>query len=423
MIEKKKRGVVSIGSDRERLRICLPSKLRKQLQSQGFPVKKDIYTGMSDTPKNRLRVEQVVEIMNQDLTNSVSAFDPTLEKYLNFLKPKISSNGKVVTLTGKSSMTIHDAWDDWLAVKKTEIEPSTFIAKYTRLYSNLLKPFYDRPITSEVATELVSYLQAKENKSGAKQCLSQLRQAVGLKVDKGEIKFNPFVPFANSIKIPKKSKQVEAEEDRKAFSKEDMETIIKAFYAYPSCIDYAPIVEFLFLTGCRPSEVYSLTWSNVDIFKSIKIKNSLSVVTGEIKTTKTGVSPRFSLEGNDRLNNLLLELKGRKNSEYVFTFKGKRVSHEHLSGRWVGRGEKSLTKYPNIVRKLAKEKRIAQYLKFYATRHTYISLTANKIAEKYPKEQLLSALKLLADSVGNSLEMILEHYLDLSTEVKLPSLD
>ncbi|NES73526.1 MAG: hypothetical protein F6K24_54205, partial [Okeania sp. SIO2D1] len=304
MIEKKKRGVVSIGSDRKRLRICLPSNLRKQLHSQGFPVKKDIYTGMRDTPQNRVRVEQVVEIMNQDLTNSLSAFDPTLEKYLNFLKPKISSNGKVVTLAGKSSMTIRDAWDDWLAVKKTEIEPSTFTAKYARLYSNLLKPFYDRPITSEVATELVSYLQAKENKSGAKQCLSQLRQAVGLKVDKGEIKFNPFVPFANSIKIPKKSKQVEAEEDRKAFSKEDMETIIKAFYAYPSCIDYAPIVEFLFLTGCRPSEAYSLTWSNIDIFKSIKIKNSLSVVTGEIKTTKTGVSRMFSLEGNDRLNNL-----------------------------------------------------------------------------------------------------------------------
>ncbi len=54
-------------------------------------------------------------------------------------------------------------------------------------------------------------------------------------------------------------------------------------------------------------------------------------------------------------------------------------------------------------------------------RHTYISLVANMIAEKYPKKQLLSALQLLADSVGNTVEVLSKHYLDITEDVILPS--
>ena len=75
-----------------------------------------------------------------------------------------------------------------------------------------------------------------------------------------------------------------------------METIIKAFYEHPKCVDYAALVEFLFLTGCRPSEACGLTWDNVQIFKSIKFEYSLSIVTKKIKGTKTNKVRLFNLK-------------------------------------------------------------------------------------------------------------------------------
>ncbi|MGD1714750.1 site-specific integrase [Dapis sp. BLCC M172] len=418
----RKRGVANFDDDRGRLRISLPLKLVRELKAQGHEVKRYNYTGLEATPQNKVKVVEVVEIINQDLSNPHMAFDPTLKKYFDLLKPKVSSAGKTFVLSSSSVVTVGNTWDDWLKIKEPQIERSTFIVRYGR-YTNLLKPFLELPINQETATKIVSYLQSQLDRENAKQCFSQLKQAVSFKVGNGEIGFNPFNYYTNPIKTKSKTSTITDEEDRQAFSREDMETIIKAFYEHPKSVDYAPLIEFLFLTGCRPGEAYALTWDNVQVFKTIKFEHSLSMVTRRIKGTKTNKIRRFDLRQNSRLNNLLIKLEGSRKTAFVFSSKGRPIKHSNLSNRWGSRGKSDPEKHPDIVLNLAKEGKIKQYLKPYAMRHTYISLAANMIAEKYPKKEFLSALQLLADSVGNSIEVISKHYLHITEDVILPSFD
>ena len=416
---KFQKGLVTVGTDKGKLRISLPTGLVTALRQQGYSVSRYTYVGLDDSRQNRVKLGNVVEMMNQDLKNPHAAFDPTLEKYLDLLKPRVGSGTKTFVLSGKPECTIQEAWDDWLVIKQPQVQPSTFITRYKGRYETFIKQFRNLPINEETALEIVNFLRSQNDRENPDRFLSQLRQAVGAKVEKGEVKFNPFSAYAKFTKAQKKSKQLEAEEDRKAFDRDDMETIIKAFYNHRGCSDYAPLIEFMFLSGCRPGEARGLTWDKVDIPKSIKIVQSLDMVTNELKETKTGELRLFSLEGNHRLINLLVNQKKYKSTGYVFTTKGRPLNHYNVRNRWAH----NTNQYPGIVRRLAQSGQIKQYLKLYATRHTYISLAANKIAEQYPKEQLLSGLKLLADSVGNSVEVILEHYLDWTVEVKLPVFD
>jgi len=417
---KSKRGIVKFDTDRGRLRISLPLKLVNNLAAQGYKVNRYHYTGLEVSPQNEFKVAEIVEMMNQDLANPHIPFDASLKKYFDLLKPKISGAGKTFVLNSTPVTTLGNVWDDWLNVKKPQVEASTFNVRYRR-YTSLLKPFLELPINQETATEIVSHLQSQKDSDNAKNCFNQLKRAVSLKVDNGEISFNPFSYYENPIKKKKKTSILTDEEDRKAFSREDMEVIIKAFYEHPKCVDYAPLVEFLFLTGCRPSEACGLTWDNVQIFKSIKFEYSLSMVTKKIKGTKTNKVRLFDLRKNHRLNNLLIELEKNRKTAYVFSSKGQPIKYHNLSSRWGSKNGKYPKRGASIVRILKKEGKIEQYLKPYAMRHTYISLAANMIAEKYPKKQFLSALQLLADSVGNTIEVISKHYLHITEDVILPN--
>ncbi len=147
------------------------------------------------------------------------------------------------------------------------------------------------------------------------------------------------------------------------------------------------------------------------------------MVTKEIKGTQTNKARLFSLRDNDRLNKLLAELEKSRKTHYVFSLKGQPIRHWNVTNKWGTKDRTNPQDYPSIVFNLAKEGRIKQYLKPYAMRHTYISLAANMIAEKYPKKQFLSALQLLADSVGNTIEVISKHYLHITEDVILPSFD
>ncbi len=240
-----KRGKVKFDVDRERLRISLPMSLVNKLKAQGHKVRRYNYIGLEANRKNEMKVAEIVEMMNQDLTNSHLSFDPSLKKYFDLLKPKISSAEKKLVLDGIPALRIKDVWDDWLTVKKLQVEGSTFAVKYKR-YTTLLSPFMELPVNQETATDIVGYLQSQNDSENARNCLSQLTQAVGLKVNRGEIDFNYFSCYENPIRKKIKTSTLTDEEDRKAFSREDMELIIKTFYQHPKCVDYAPLVEFLF---------------------------------------------------------------------------------------------------------------------------------------------------------------------------------
>jgi integrase len=164
---------------------------------------------------------------------------------------------------------------------------------------------------------------------------------------------------------------------------------------------YWQYVTFLWLTGCRPSEAIALKWENVDIVKKqIVFKEGQVNASGRIVKkagTKTVNSRIFPI--NEELVTALKTLPGNhRAANHVFTNKkGDAISQQALNRVWRG-----LLDAMNI-----------RYRVPYQLRHTMISYHANN---DFP-------LHKLAILVGNSEEIIREHYLKLDIErISLPSI-
>lgn len=154
---------------------------------------------------------------------------------------------------------------------------------------------------------------------------------------------------------------------------------------------YYKYVYFCWLTGCRPSEAVALKWENVDL-----ARNRLNFVEAQVnasgkivkkKGTKTE-SSRF-IPINRELRDLLNSIPYRKG--YVFLNKlSNPISQQALNGVW-----RTLLDSMGI-----------RYRVPYQLRHTMISYHANN---DYPIHKL-------AEVVGNSEQIIKEHYLKLDIE-------
>lgn len=83
----------------------------------------------------------------------------------------------------------------------------------------------------------------------------------------------PFIGVA-AVKISKS----QASHDINPFNASERDRIIKAFegdryYGY-----YAPLVRFLFSTGCRPSEAIALQWKHVSSdFRSVSFEQAVTI--------------------------------------------------------------------------------------------------------------------------------------------------
>lgn len=69
---------------------------------------------------------------------------------------------------------------------------------------------------------------------------------------------NPFADMP-SVKVPKASGE---EDDINPFTKEEQEKIIHAFKESKYYRRYASLIQFLSMTGCRPSEAIALHWKH-----------------------------------------------------------------------------------------------------------------------------------------------------------------
>jgi integrase len=138
--------------------------------------------------------------------------------------------------------------------------------------------------------------------------LTQLSACCDWAVKSQLIKENPFEKMASDIKLPKGSRE---DNDINPFSQEERDRIITGFQNNARYQYYAPFIEFLFITGCRPSEAVALQWKHIsNDFRSLRF--SLSVVISESglvckKGLKTQKKRTFPI--NERLSALLKAIK------------------------------------------------------------------------------------------------------------------
>jgi integrase len=420
--------------------------------------------GYKDNPEDWKRASQIAIALEADLDHPEwqKLFDPTLAKY-GLGGSKYAKLADVLQLPGakqpEPEITVGEMWEAYLEWKKTVVEETTFKVRFgtftnvikgrvwlsrTHTHSQCECPLYDVRLNEKKLVLAALELIIVHNKP---HLVSTLEQAFEFCKTKGMLvnstTENPFVldkfntpavttqqKYASKIVNGEKKEwhevqdEKDLENDRRAFTKEERDIIIKAFYdAPPAKAFYAPLIEFYFLTGCRTSEALPLTWKDVDFERNvIRFSKSLGLSTKKVKDTKTGEVRLFYFSDNPSLKELLLRLKNESTNDLVFPAKNKKYfSYFNIVVSWRGQVCKKVLKdgaertycYPGVVTQLADEGKISTYLSCYHTRHTYITLTAH--ANKHNNNALLY----IATSCGNSVDVILRHYLGVSEEAKI----
>ncbi|HEY9813936.1 MAG TPA: site-specific integrase [Candidatus Sericytochromatia bacterium] len=420
--------------------------------------------GYKDNPEDWKRASQIAIALEADLDHPEweKLFDPTLAKY-GLGGSKYAKLADVLQMPGakqpEPEITVGEMWEAYLEWKKTVVEETTFKVRFgtftnvikgriwlsrTHTYSQCEYPLCDVRLNEKKLVLAALEAIIVHNKP---HLVSTLEQAFEFCKTKGMLvnptTENPFIldkfstpavttqqKYATKIVNGEEKEwhevqdEKELENDRRAFTKEERDIIIKAFYeATPSKAFYAPLIEFYFLTGCRTSEALPLTWKDVDFERSvIRFSKSLGLSTKKVKDTKTGEVRLFYFSDNPSLKELLLRLKNESTNDLVFPAKNKKyLSYFNIVVSWRGQVCKKVLKdgvertyyYPGVVTQLADEGKISTYLSCYHTRHTYITLTAH--ANKHNNNALLY----IATSCGNSVDIILRHYLGVNEETKI----
>ncbi|HAT14236.1 MAG TPA: hypothetical protein DD001_18220 [Microcoleaceae bacterium UBA10368] len=462
---------VKVCSDRGTLRLQFPKRhtpLWELLEGRSLKGKpKYLYLGkhgFGDNPEDRKRATQIAIAMEADLDHPEweKLFDCTLAKY-GIGSAKYAKLANVLQLPGtkqlEPEMTVGAMWEEYLVWKQSQIEASTFKSRYlctstyaikglkwdakTKKFSDTGKGIWDQPL----GTEIVEFLLLIELNPVVKSNLFfALNEAFLRAQSQGKIKMtvNPFHELHKQVKPDTRDKYKSVvgadgevwkwwevrdakcedalEADKRAFTALERDTIIAAFYESDKVNErqIAPLIEFLFLTGCRPGEAFALVWDNIKFEKDlIWFNKSYSGTIKDIKVTKNNSVRQFYLY--PRLTELLKRIKPDDTKPKDLVFKqenGRTWNSERHGFLWLGKTSSTKGKtyyYPGVVTRLIEEGKISSYLPPYNARHTYITLTA------WLNKENSSALVLLAACCENSVEVILKHYLDVDRSVRLIS--
>jgi integrase len=242
----------------------------------------------------------------------------------------------------------------------------------------------------------------------AKQFITRLCACCHWAIQSGLIAENPFTGMATEIKLPKSQN---AEDDINPFTIAERDAIIEAIESDRFCPKasgfkhsrYAPLLKFLFFTGCRPSEAVALQWKHISSdFRIISFEQAL--IEGEDGTMvrqglKTQERRRFPCNG--KLQTLFRSIKPEN-------FNPEGLVFPSPEGKWVDTNNFRNRTWKKVLSGLGIE-----YRKLYQTRHTFITYALD------PEHGKLD-VKDVARLVGNSPEVIYRHYAGNKRELFIP---
>lgn len=198
----------------------------------------------------------------------------TKSEALDWLSEK---RGTTPTTTG----TLGEWLDIWLALYKSRVQPNTFRTNAGRVKKHI-RPGLGHVKMKDLTPILVEHwlvkFQDEMGQGEAFRCGKVLRTALYAAVKKGLISQSPF--SNTRVTLPK-----EPEADTTALTREELARLIAA------AGDEAWVYRLWVDLGCRPSELFALTWEDFD-GTCISITKSLDRTTCKVKETKTKRSRR-----------------------------------------------------------------------------------------------------------------------------------
>jgi integrase len=374
---KSKTGSVQIRSSHDRLQLVFSFGGQRYFVS----------TGLADTPFNRKQAHDKVLEVERDI--AYGEFDPG-----NLAKYKVQTaltTAETVTPICKSQLTLPGLWAKYVDYKTPNASPKTLNGTYEPVTAHLSRCASDG---LEDALKFRMELLQVTTQGQVRRTLMQLSAACKWGIKYGLVEFNPFDGMYREIEPTKPAHPV-------AFTVEERDRIIAAFENHQgkgsNYQHYAPLVKFLFWTGCRPCEAIGLRWGSVTADCSrIHFHESIVDVSGKLvrrEETKTGVKRWFSC--TPKLQQLLQSLKPERPQPDDLVFpspKGGAIHPTNFKDR----------AWNKILTRLELDMKDSIKMTPYNCRDTFITLQAIQG----------NSATTIARWVGNSGKVIEEKYLD-----------
>ncbi|WP_186440368.1 MULTISPECIES: tyrosine-type recombinase/integrase [Planktothrix] len=256
----------------------------------------------ADSPTDVKKAEEICDAINADIR--FDQLDVTLERY----KPRHKSHSyknKVSELY--PDIDLVELYEKFIDYKKPTWKLATLHHR-TRCILPLIKK---SGVTSPYQSlELREWLLKNTSEGYTKKVLQQVnaafKWALSVKILRGD---NPFDGMAKEFK----DNYEKNEPEPNAFSQQEKQAILEAFknHSIPgnSYKRYYPFVNFLFMTGCRPSEAIGLNWGNINA-NYIVFKESITTVGGRVvknKGSKNNKVRKFPM--NEKLRDFIESIK------------------------------------------------------------------------------------------------------------------
>jgi integrase len=404
------RGVVSVSLDKGYLRLQFPTEVSQKVWGKR---QKYLSLGLVDSPENRAKANELAAKAQLDILSNT--LDDTLQKY----KP-YNDLEEILPTPQKVFPSLRELYDKYCEDVKTGMHPLTF-KRYYR-YSHLRTIDLCGEFDIRDGLKIRDVINANRSKIVTRRTLDLLYNVFEWAIVNELISPdtpNPYRKLKQGVKgscRQKKPKHLaglieEPDDDYRGFEPEEVREIIEGFAerGYPRGRYYAPI-KFLFWTGCRQGECAGLRWKDVsEDCRQIIFRNSLERGTKQLKCLKTekvgGKKVTRTFPCGEKLQQLLLSIRPEDFKPDDFVFGGDKPLNMVAFGKvWAGYEGRQ-----GVIEKLIKSKKVSQYLKMYATRHTFITYQLRNGMQ--PAD--------VAKLVGNSPETIYTYYVSPSRNFQM----
>ena len=293
-------------------------------------------------------------------------------------------------------------WENYRSVSQERVAATT-IEKHWRTYEkHYLGRTPEQLLETNRADEYVAHLLTRYSPGSIIPIFSNcLNPSVNLAVKTNKIEENIY----QNIPLQKKSRR-----SIEAYEPEEVKAVVGAFYSdeymkkgsiYPHSF-YAPMVDFLSIVGCRPSECHALTWNDIKHQKDkLYIKFNKAYSNGILLPhTKTYEIRLFPV--NRQLKNLLESMSVKPNA--------KNLIFPSVTGGYVNQKTFGRRYWKTITTGLIADGKLDKHLRCYSLRHSFITRCIRQGLD----------IATVARISGNSTETITKYYLAAKTEFDVP---
>ena len=297
-----------------------------------------------------------------------------------------------------------DLWQDYKDVSKDRVAATTIKKHWVQYEKHYLGRTPKKLLELDKASEFVAHLLGRYSAGSILPIFSNcLNPSVNLAVKTGKIERNVYA----AIPIEKRSKK-----PIEAYEPHEVKAIVGAFYSdryvkvcsvYPHSY-YAPMIDFISLVGCRPSECHALTWGDIKqkndkFYVRFNKAYSQGILLPHTKTHETRLFPV-----NKQLKSLINSMAKIKNKHNLI--------FPSVSLGYVNQKTFNRRYWKVVIQGLIDDGVLEKALCSYSLRHSFIT---RLIREGFD-------IATVARLSGNSTEMICKHYLASKEQFEVPEL-